>query len=178
MYKQTEEIGENSKHQSDNKGFFLWIAFLVIYLTFFNITFVSGSSMDPSLKDRDILIMEKASILLDNLNRGDIISFKHRSNGEDVFFIKRIIGIPGDVVEIKNGSVYVNNEQISEEYLPANTLTFLPEDDYLKETLKEDQYFVLGDNRDNSLDSRFREVGVINKDKIAAKKLFKVINLP
>ena len=99
MYKQTEEIGENSKHQSDdNKGFFLWIAFLVIYITFFNITFVSGSSMDPSLKDRDILIMEKASILLDNLNRGDIISFKHRSNGEDVFFIKRIIGIPGDVV--------------------------------------------------------------------------------
>lgn len=178
MNEKLEYLNENSKSQNnDNKGFFIWIAFLTIYLTFFNITFVSGSSMDPTLKDKDLLLMEKGSILFNNLNRGDIVSFKHESQDQDVFFIKRIIGIPGDTVEIKNGLVYINNQELSEEYLPKDTVTLLFEDEQLNITLKEDEYFVLGDNRNNSLDSRFKEVGIVSKDEISAKKLFRIINL-
>lgn len=134
--------------------------------------------MNPTLKDRDILVMEKASIMFNNLEQGDIIAFKHKEGSKTVFFIKRIIGVPGNTVEIKNGDVYVNEELIEEEYLPKDLETLTPDGKDIRILLDEDQYFVLGDNRNNSLDSRFPSVGIVTKEQIISKRLCKLFNLP
>lgn len=134
--------------------------------------------MNPTLKDRDILVMEKASIMFDNLEQGDIVAFKHQEGSKTAFFIKRIIGVPGNTVEIKNGKVYVNEELIEEEYLPKDLETLTPDGKEIRILLDEDQYFVLGDNRNNSLDSRFPNVGIVTKEQIISKRLCKLFNLP
>ena len=161
-----------------HKGKFLWITLFLSYFVFINITFVSGTSMYPTLQDKDVLIMEKASVMFNNLNRGDIISFKQKIEDKEVFFIKRIIGVPGDHVEIKEGNVYINKKKLDEQYLSKDVTTeLIQKDGALDVTLGKNKYFVLGDNRDNSIDSRFEEVGFVPKEKIAAKKLFRVLNL-
>lgn len=166
------------KRDKDDLKFYMWLAILAFYLIFINITFVSGLSMYPTLNDKDVLLMEKASIMFNNLQRGDIISFKENTGDKEVFFIKRIIGLPGEQVEIKDSSVYINGTKLEEIYLNKNILTELPHGlEELRIVLKEDEYFVLGDNRNNSVDSRYPLVGAVKKEDIAAKKAFKIINL-
>lgn len=135
--------------------------------------------MYSTLKDRDVVLMEKGSIMFNNLNRGDIISFKQKTSGNRmVFFIKRIIGVPGDTVEIKDGKVYVNEDLITEDYLQKDLATLTPDGENLRVLLDEDQYFVLGDNRNNSVDSRFEEVGIVTKEQIVSKRVITLFNLP
>ena len=135
--------------------------------------------MYSTLKDRDVVLMEKGSIMFNNLNRGDIISFKQKASGNRmVFFIKRIIGVPGDTVEIKDGKVYVNEDLITEDYLQKDLATLTPDGENLRVLLDEDQYFVLGDNRNNSVDSRFEEVGIVTKEQIVSKRVITLFNLP
>lgn len=135
--------------------------------------------MYSTLKDRDVVLMEKGSIMFNNLNRGDIISFKQKTSGNRmVFFIKRIIGVPGDTVEIKDGKVYVNEDLITEDYLQKDLATLTPDGENLRVLLDEDQYFVLGDNRNNSVDSRFEEVGIVTKEQIVSKRVMTLFNLP
>lgn len=135
--------------------------------------------MYPTIHDRDVLLMEKGSVMFDNLNQGDIISFRQNvSNGKSVFYIKRIIGVPGNTVEIKDGKVYVNEDLIQEDYLPKDLETLTPDGKDIRVLLDEDQYFVLGDNRNNSKDSRFTDVGVVEKKQIISKKVIKLFNFP
>ncbi len=107
---------------------------------------IDGSSMNPTLYDGQYLIINNVSYLIDEPQRGDVIVFKHPQN--DLNLIKRVIGLPGDHVEIHDQVVFVNDIPLDEPYIQAPPA-------YSDGTwdVPEDQYFVLGDNRNNSSDS-------------------------
>ena len=107
---------------------------------------IEGQSMEPSLHDGEYVIIDRVSYVLHPPERGDVIVFVPPTNDKD--YIKRVIGLPGDTVEVRNGQVFVNGTALTEPYL--NTTT-----NYASgpQTLEPSHYFVLGDNRNNSSDS-------------------------
>lgn len=116
--------------------------------------FVEGRSMEPNFKNSDYLIIDEISYRLRDPYRGEVIVFKYPQSPSDRY-IKRIIGLPGETIEIKNGKIIIfrNSEQLilnEKEYLSS----FVKTSGELKITLGEDEYFVLGDNREKSFDSR------------------------
>lgn len=121
------------------------------------------SSMIPTFHNNDIVIVEKVTKYWD-LDREDIIVFRH----EDKDLVKRIIGTPGDTIQIVNGIIYINNEIYEDTYKKEDFLYAGIAKSEI--TLKENEFFVLGDNRNYSMDSR--DIGVINKKSIIGKVLF------
>ncbi|MDJ0691417.1 MAG: signal peptidase I [Xenococcaceae cyanobacterium MO_188.B32] len=116
--------------------------------------YIPSSSMEPTLEINDRLIIEKVSYLLRSPQRGDVVVFSPTDTlREQKFkdaFIKRVIGLPGDTVEVKGGKVYVNNRGLREKYIEE-----APEYKYGPVKVPEDKYLVLGDNRNNSYDSHY-----------------------
>lgn len=129
---------------------------------------IVGPSMNNTFQNEDYVIIFKANYKFFPVKRFDIISFYY---DETKYLIKRVIGLPGDTVEIKNNILYINGEQIEEEYVNSNTEDFSLSD-LGYSTIPENMYLVLGDNRADSLDSR--EFGLIKKDDIVGKVLFKI----
>lgn len=135
-------------------------------------TVVSGSSMEDTLSDGDNLIVDKLSYRFHNPERYDVVVFPYQYE-EDTYYIKRIIGLPGEVVNIdSDGTVYINGEPLDENYGTETILNSgLASSDIV---LGEDEYFVLGDNRNNSTDSRFEQVGNIHGSDIVGKAWVRV----
>lgn len=133
---------------------------------------VEGSSMLPNYEDREYLLAEKLSYHLGNPKRGDVVIFKYPKN-PTVNYIKRVIGIPGDTVTIKNNKITITNDKnpsgvtISESYIPSNVQTLTSEKTELKVKVEDGNYFVLGDNREHSSDSR--EWGLLPKTNIIGR---------
>jgi len=131
--------------------------------------FVKGSSMEPNFEDGDYLIVNEIGYRLEEPKRGDVIIFRY-PNDPSEFFIKRVIGLPGETVEIKNGSVKIYNAQypngfkLDESKYLANTVVTSGS---ISQKLGEDEYYVLGDNRTASSDSR--RWGVLAKHYIVGK---------
>lgn len=130
-------------------------------------TEVQGSSMEPTLQDADNLIVDKISYRFHEPQRFDIIVFPFQYE-EDTYYIKRIIGMPGERVRIDwDGTIYIDGEVLEENYgLEVIQDPGFAVDEIL---LGEDEYFVLGDNRNNSTDSRTELVGNIHKDDIIGR---------
>ena len=128
-------------------------------------TSVEGSSMEPTLENGDQLIVEKLSYYFHDPERYDVIVFPF---SDDVSYIKRIIGVPGDIIQIKNGVIYLNGEELDEHYGKEDRIqeAGLAEEEIV---LNEGEYFVLGDNRNASVDSRREEVGTITRSQIKGK---------
>lgn len=146
------------------KSFLIAFAVVIPVSYFATPAIVEGSSMQPTLYDNNIVVMEKH---IKELKQSDVIVFDAQPI-DDRYYIKRIIGLPGDTVEIRDGNVYVNNIKISENYLRSGTVTE-PE---MVIKVPENEYFVLGDNREVSEDSRF--IGTISIEKIKGLVYFKV----
>ena len=153
---------------------FLIVMLLGILITVFVVqrSIIQGPSMEPTLNDGDQIFIEKVSKHF-SINRGDIVTIDHTDpSNPEILLIKRIIGLPGELVEIKEGGVYINGEKLQENYLPQNLETLVdPSLDFEKIKLTEDQYFVLGDNRPVSKDSR--RIGPVREEQIIGKLLFK-----
>ncbi|AJA46204.1 signal peptidase I, bacterial type [Clostridium pasteurianum DSM 525 = ATCC 6013] len=136
---------------------------------------IEGTSMLSTLNDKDITFVEKISSITHIVKRNEIIIFNSRNENNDLF-IKRVIGIAGDKVQIKNGKVYINGNSISEPYLNNNTITepgpFIGNSVY---TVPKGYIFVLGDNRGNSTDSRF--FGPVNIKDIKGHAIIRVYPL-
>lgn len=130
-------------------------------------TQVYGSSMEPTLHDGDNLIVDKISYRFRDPERYDIIIFPPKYEPKKLY-IKRIIGLPGETIRIDNdGNIYINNIVLNEDYGLDDI--FRPGDAAEPITLGDDEYFVLGDNRNNSTDSRADAVGVIRRKDIVGR---------
>ena len=116
---------------------------------------VDGQSMEPNLHTSDYILVEKFSYYFRAPRSGDVIVFRAPER-PDYNYVKRVIAGPGDRVEIKNGNVYVNGSRLKESYIPTGEPTFVSGtlDINYHKTMSTDQYFVLGDNRNSSSDSR------------------------
>lgn len=142
----------------------LWAAALFILVNLVSARVrVDGASMEPTLINGELVIVNKLAYRLGEPARGDIIVF-HFPVDPTQEFIKRVIGLPGDAVSIRDGSIFVNGQQLNEPYISVST-------DYLGEwVVAEDQLFVLGDNRNHSLDSH--NWGTVPMDYVIGKALF------
>lgn len=153
---------------------FGWIIFIVIVVvvSYLVVTFVgqrtqvSGESMETTLSDGDHLIVDKISYRFRDPKRYDIVVFPYRYE-KNTYYIKRLIGLPGETVQIVDGYVYIDGVQLGEHY--GNALINDPGLAAEPVTLGEDEYFVLGDNRNNSQDSRSANVGVIRRDELLGR---------
>lgn len=153
---------------------------IVLLATWFIITFVGqrtvvdGTSMNPYLNDKDQLIVDKLSYRFHEPERFDIVVFPFRYE-KNTKYIKRIIGLPGETVQIDlDGNIYINGERLEENYGKE-----VIEPDMIGRaiepvTLGEDEYFVMGDNRNNSSDSRTEIVGNVSREEIIGRALVRI----
>jgi signal peptidase I len=126
----------------------LLAAALVAYSLLFNLSVVRGSSMTPGIQDGDRILLEPWSYRLGPIARGDVVVLRYPLDPE-IDYLKRIIGLPGDRVTLARGAVWVNGERLDEPYVEA-----IDTSSSLSLEVAEGQYFVLGDNRPRSSDSR------------------------
>ena len=134
---------------------------------------VEGISMFATLDDQDYLIANKIDYRLHAPQRGDIIILRPPTNNS-TDFIKRIIGLPGERILIRSGVVYINGHRLHEPYLPEEWVNDAnwPDNSSTGRLLGPDEYFVMGDNRNRSQDSRF--FGPISRDRIDGKAWFRI----
>ena len=161
------------------KEIFEWIKTIVISIViamvitaFIRPTLVKGYSMYPTLDEYDYLIINKIPYMLHEPERGDIVVFKSHlktMEGKEKDLIKRVIGIPGDAIQVSGGKVFVNGQLLEEPYINGNFTS----GELLLE-VPNDTLFVMGDNRENSLDSRDEKVGAVSIDTVRGKVLVRL----
>lgn len=151
----------------------LVLAFLIVQVI--KPTIVSGESMYPTLNNKDYLILNRLSYKLGDIKRGDIIVFKtdlKQDNGKEKDLIKRVIAIPGDHLVIMDSQVYLNDKLIEEPYID-NAYTSGDVDI----VIPDGEVFVMGDNRENSKDSRSEDVGLVNESDILGEVMIRLLPL-
>lgn len=170
MLNEKEKLKKDGKLNLKETISTIAIAVIIAFLSlnFIRMSTVVGHSMDSTLHDGQKLILNTFIYNNNNPEHGDIIVVE-RPDLSVRYFIKRVIAIGGDTIEIKNNIVYLNGEVLNEEYLNKPMLT-----DNLPETkIPEGKVFVMGDNRNNSLDSRSFTIGLIDvKEEILGKAVF------
>ena len=172
-----EETPEEERSVLREVMSFLLYIVIVAGCCYFIITFVgqrtvvSGTSMVPTLQDKDNLITDKLSYRFRDPERYDIIVLRVESQHEN--FIKRVIGLQGESVQIIGGRVYINGELLESDVY-GNELMVNPGRAFQPITLGEDEYFVLGDNRNGSADSRIEEVGNVARSRIVGRAFVRI----
>ena len=149
---------------------------IVVLICYFILNFVGcrskvdGSSMNPTLEDGDNLWVDKLSYTFGDPRRFDIVIFKY---DENTTYVKRVIGLPGETVRIdENGNIFVNEKLLNENYGKEAMLNNGRAGSEVY--LGSDEYFVLGDNRNNSRDSRWADVGNVKRDDIIGKAVLRI----
>ncbi|MCT4565023.1 MAG: signal peptidase I [Maledivibacter sp.] len=124
---------------------------------------IKGNSMYPSLKDGDWVLVNRLAYVFSDPYRGDIIVFVNDDRDKE-YFVKRIIGLGEESIEIKGEAIYIDNDVLEETYISASI-----GDNFSKRYIPNNYLFVLGDNRKVSIDSRYKEVGFVNQQHIIGK---------
>lgn len=145
-----------------------------VVISFVRPTIVKQTSMQDTLNPNDYIIMYRRAYSGDKEpKRGDIVIFKSElqdENGKNKLLIKRVIGLPGDKITINDGKVYINDKEYDESYLKDGYTT----GSVNNFKVPKGEYFVMGDNRVVSIDSRYSEVGCIKKDAIKGRAVFRL----
>ena len=170
-----------SKTNKKLREVFGWVLYIgvIISIIYFIPTYVGqrtlvvGDSMLNTLHNQDNLIIDKITYRFKEPERYDIVVFPYQY-AEDTYYIKRIIGLPGETVQIKEGYVYINDEKLEESYgrevIEAGKYGIAAQ----QIQLGEEEYFVLGDNRNNSTDSRSASVGILHRDDFIGKVCIRI----
>lgn len=180
--KKNKNIEEGNK---ENQSFGSFIVDLVKYIILISLitnlitsnvmqrTIVSGWSMEDTLHEGDNILIEKLTYRTGNLDRFDIISFYPRGKDNEEYYIKRIIGLPGEYVQIINDEIYIDGSLIEEDYGKTDIIGYSGIAGKGIQ-LDEDEYFVMGDYRAESYDSRYEEIGPIQVDNIEGKAILRI----
>lgn len=135
-------------------------------------TIVDGESMEPTLQNGNHLLIDKMTYHFAKPKRFDIIVFYPYEKEKHEYFVKRVIALPGETIQIKGNRIFINGKRIYEQYgKDPMTYAGIAKQPIL---LGKDEYFVLGDNREISLDSRYEEVGLVHKKSIAGRAIFRM----
>lgn len=169
-----EEI--RKKNSDSFKATIIILAFIFILFKFIILNgYIPSASMEPTINTGDLILVDRIHYKIKDFNRQDIIVF----NLEDAYTIKRIIGLPGDEVKIEDGLVYVNGEKLKEAYIEDSIKTYIINSDSdningpFVFNVPEDSLFLLGDNRENSYDSRYWDEPFIDFDDVVGKLILK-----
>lgn len=177
--RRTSGLNFNRKKKKVNTGLvqevIVWIgeilltialAMLFVLSVGFRVTVV-GPSMSPTLENGEKILVNRISCKLFGPGQNDLIVFLPNGNEKSHYYVKRVIGLPGDRVQIKDGIIYINGEPFEEKIeVSAIENPLLAEEEIV---VGEDEYFVLGDNRNNSEDSRYASIGNVKKEYIVGK---------
>ena len=172
FYEKEKKINKSTIHEILSTLFYcgvaVFLAFVLVFSVGMKISMV-GVSMEPALYNGQEVLINRFIYKITSPKRGDVIAFLPNGNQNSHYYLKRIVGLPGESIQIIDGYVYINGER-------------LPEDEYDKMAdygiaeneiqLGSDEYFVLGDNRNMSEDSRSGNIGAVKKDTIAGKAWF------
>lgn len=145
------------------------IAFVLVWYFGMRVSMI-GDSMNPRLHNGDVTLVNKLVYNMSTPKRGDVVAFHPNGNESAHYYIKRIVGLPGEKIEIQDGKILVNGKEIKERY----DATQIEDAGLLSEPMKlgNNEYFVLGDDRQNSEDSRSTEIGNVKRTDIAGKVWF------
>jgi signal peptidase I len=147
----------------------IFLAFVIVYSVGMR-TSVIGDSMEPVLYNGQEILMNRVVYRLTSPKRGDVIVFLPNGNEHSHYYVKRVVGLPGETIQIKEGHVYIDNVLLDEdEDLDKMIDAGIAQNEL---TLAADEYFVLGDNRNSSEDSRSGNIGAVRKDDIVGKAWF------
>ena len=160
-----------------------WIVELVVVIglayvlvSFFGIrTNVVGQAMEQTLENDDDILVNKFAYIISKPKQGDVIVFLPNGNKKSHYYVRRVVAVPGDTVQIKDGALYVNDELYKESTDVASMEDAGIASDAVK--LEKDEYFVLGDNRNNSEDSRYANIGNVKREYIIGKAWFRFSGL-
>lgn len=172
FYEKEKKINKSTIHEILSTLFYcgvaVFLAFVLVFSVGMKISMV-GVSMEPALYNGQEVLVNRFIYKITSPKRGDVIAFLPNGNQNSHYYLKRIVGLPGESIQIIDGYVYINGERV-------------PEDEYDKMAdygiagneiqLGSDEYFVLGDNRNMSEDSRSGNIGAVKKDTIAGKAWF------
>lgn len=182
----SEEEQRKNKSKKVRSIFFECIIYVLIFVFFVIISpryiwakaIVDGDSMENTLQNEDILIQEKVNYHFRKPARYDIVVFKSTVTENEEFWVKRIIGLPGETVQIIDGDIYINGENLGEKAKGTGEISYygVAEEPF---TVPEGEYFVMGDNRvgSESWDSRYEEVGTIKKEQIVGHVIARIYPL-
>lgn len=147
------------------------IMFAYVLVYFFGQTRTNvGQSMEPTLSGGDTVLLNDLSYRLKGPSRGDVIAFRPGGTSSSHTYIKRVVGLPGETIQIKEGMIYINDQvYLEQKDFPAIEEAGLAEEPI---TLGTSEYFVLGDNRNNSEDSRYADIGCVEEKDIEGKVWF------
>ncbi len=149
----------------------LTIAAAIIMVSFFGFRVsVIGPSMSPTLENGEKVLVNRFVYKLFDPKQNDLIVFQPNGNEKSHYYVKRVIALPGDTVQIKDGKVYVNGELLAESVETEKIENAMMAENEI--VVGEDEYFVLGDNRNNSEDSRYSNIGNVKKEHIIGKAWF------
>lgn len=167
---------QNETRRNNRDEIMSWVkmiisAFIIAFIlrTFvFQMALVNQISMEPTLHEGQMLIISKINYLVGEPQRGEIIVLK--DNVENKLLIKRVIGLPGENIDLRNGKVFINDKELSPDYTKAPTYPYTQE----SWKIPQGEYFVLGDNREHSRDSRAENVGLIDRKNIVGRAVFRL----